>query len=470
VNLSTRIASVSAFFFAVATFYAPLAYGCTRPEFLPTLYILLGGGILFGLVSFVASGERPPIPGFLLVCSAVILAQGWWLTFHPIFISIVAENGGTIDAVPEIIRQDSFNCMVMITILLASFLVLCGLFVDPVLRRFLLLSSTLSGVLICAIGDVVKISGEPLMKYIWKAQDIYWNEFAFFQYHGNAGSFLILVWPLILVFTRRAYQPTGGLLRKIAWTLFSLTCAAALFLNASKAALVIGLLILPWPFATWLMRLKSKSVLLIAGCALLLVAGALVATSDLVRGSAIQRLSNVPEVSGGMQSRLDDYKMDLNGTSIVGWFGFGPGLFKVAFPYQMSIMRNAGAPVHDYAHEDYLQTVLEWGWFGTIWWALLVFGGLYRAFRTYAHRERFASKTERHLLLAAILGVIAILAHALVDFPLQIASIRYFFLILLALCWASPKLLTRPARDPNRIRYRLVIPREYARESSGESD
>ena len=116
------------------------------------------------------------------------------------------------------------------------------------------------------------------------------------------------------------------------------------------------------------------------------------------------------------------------------------------------------AAVRDYAHEDYLQTVLEWGWLGALWWTLLVAGGLYRAIRTYARRELFTSKTERHLLLGALLGVCGTLAHALVDFPLQIPSIRLFFLLLLALCWASPQLLTIPPKDPARKRYRLPIP------------
>ena len=35
VNIYSRIAAVSTFFLAVALFYAPLAYGSTRPDMLP---------------------------------------------------------------------------------------------------------------------------------------------------------------------------------------------------------------------------------------------------------------------------------------------------------------------------------------------------------------------------------------------------------------------------------------------------
>ncbi|MEJ0000665.1 MAG: hypothetical protein WDO13_16765 [Verrucomicrobiota bacterium] len=54
------------------------------------------------------------------------------------------------------------------------------------------------------------------------------------------------------------------------------------------------------------------------------------------------------------------------------------------------------------------------------------------------------------------------LAHALLDFPLQVASLRLFFLVLLAVCWASPRMLTAPAREP-RVRFRLAIPEKYWR-------
>jgi O-antigen ligase len=175
--------------------------------------------------------------------------------------------------------------------------------------------------------------------------------------------------------------------------------------------------------------------------------------------AAFQRMTNTPDFSASFDGRVEAYQEYVNALPEVGWFGLGPGLFKVAFPYQMSQMRNVGDFVHDYAHEDYLQTVLEWGWLGTLWWTLLVAGGLYRAIRTYARRELFDSKTDRHLVLGAILGVSGTLAHCLIDFPLQVASIRLFFLVLLAFCWASPQLLRPPPKDPSpRKRYRLPIP------------
>ena len=461
VNLSQPLAWASAFLVAAALFYAPLAYGCTPPEMLPTLYVLLIGATALGALGFLVNRTWPAIPPLVILCVVGLIAQGWWLTWDPVLPTRAAENGGTLDtSLAELYRLSSAS-MLLTTVLTATFLVLCGLMGNVFIRRFLLMSAAGSGVLVCVVGVVLKTVGAPLMKYIWKPFDIYWNDFAFFRYHGNAGSFLILVWPLILVFTRRAYAPQGGLFKKAVWTVASAMCAVSLFLNASKAALIIGILILPWPFLTLLLRMKREAQAVLAGSTLVLVTGGMLMSGQFAHEAAFERLTNGQEVSGSVHGRIDAYADNLRAVPDAGLFGYGPGMFQVAFPYQNCPMRNVGEPMRNYAHEDYLQTAIEWGWLGTLAWSVLVFGGLWRGFHTYRQRSYFTSKTERHLVLAAILGICGTLAQALVDFPLQIASLRLFFLLYLALCWASPQLLTIPSRE-KRQRFRLPVPAEYA--------
>jgi O-antigen ligase len=224
---------------------------------------------------------------------------------------------------------------------------------------------------------------------------------------------------------------------------------------------------MPWPFSTRLMRLNRNTLLFLGfGCILLIAAG-LVTSSRMAQEAAFQRMTNVTEVSESFGGRMRAYHQYVRALPEVGCLGLGPGLFQVAFPYQTSPLGNRNVGLREYAHEDYLQTILEWGWLGALWWFLLVAVGLYRAIRSYSRRERFTSKTERHLVLAAILGVTATLVEAAIDFPLQIASLRLFFLVLLALCWASPHLLTKalPAPSPRR-RYRLPIPADLVKASA----
>jgi O-antigen ligase len=237
-----------------------------------------------------------------------------------------------------------------------------------------------------------------------------------------------------------------------------MACGGALFLNASKAALIIGLLILPWPFLTRLKRLKAATLFFLGVASLLLIAALLILSSRLATDAAFLRMTRTSEVSASFTGRMEAYQQYVNTVPAVGFLGLGPGTFKIAFPYQASGLRNVGNDaVHDFAHEDYLQTILEWGWLGAVWWFVLIAGGLYRAIKSYSQRKLFASKTEHHLLLAAILGVSATLVQALIDFPLQVTAIRLFFFVLLALCWASPKLLTAPPKH-TRTHFRLPIP------------
>jgi O-antigen ligase len=126
-----------------------------------------------------------------------------------------------------------------------------------------------------------------------------------------------------------------------------------------------------------------------------------------------------------------------------GVMGFGPGSFRAIFAeYQRE---------HDFgdrqypdcwktglwqeAHQDYLQTVIEWGFFGALGWAILVGGGVVRGAVQYFRLR--AGLSTRWLLLCSLLAVSATLVHSFIDFPLQIASIQLYVCVLLAVCWSS---------------------------------
>ena len=460
VTLSSRLTGISAFFLGVALFYAPLAYGCTQPEMLPTLYLLLGIAIVTGFAGLLLRGAWPDISKIVLVCFAALMFQGWWMMADPVLPPMIPDNGGLIDTSLDNLSLLSFNTMLMITLTLGSFLLLCDMLVDPAWRRFVLMCAALSGALVSVIGVFLKTPlGVPATHLIWTPAEISWKAFAFYHYYGSAGAFLNLVWPLILVFTRRAYEVVEiKLPTRIIWTLASFICGLALFLNASKASLAIGLLVLPWPFLTGIRRMESRKLLFLAFLSVLVLALMLAASSNLAHEAAFRRMTNTSDVSDSVSGRLDAYQQYLDDVPEAGLLGIGPGLFEVGYPYQNISFRNYDPFVRQFAHEDFLQTTLEWGWVGTVWWTLLVGGGLYRSFRAYAQRDRFQSRTDRHLVLACILGVLGTLVHALFNFPLQIASIRLFFLLELALCWASPYLLATVPSETRRVQSALTLP------------
>ena len=120
-----------------------------------------------------------------------------------------------------------------------------------------------------------------------------------------------------------------------------------------------------------------------------------------------------------------------------GWFGFGPGTFRSIFPHYVDAPGSRTSGVWRFLHEDYLQTILEWGWLGSILWAALFMGAMVVAYRN-ARRSRGERLSRQRMLLPLVcLGLGSAMLHALVDFPLQIASIELYVATYLGICWGS---------------------------------
>ena len=85
-----------------------------------------------------------------------------------------------------------------------------------------------------------------------------------------------------------------------------------------------------------------------------------------------------------------------------------------------------------------MQTALEWGWVGSTLWALLFFGGIAVGIRNYKNYAARDWTPRRRLLQPFVfIALVGVALHALVDFPLQIASIQLYVATYLGLCWGS---------------------------------
>lgn len=107
--------------------------------------------------------------------------------------------------------------------------------------------------------------------------------------------------------------------------------------------------------------------------------------------------------------------------------GAGLGNFQEVFPrYQPP---TAGQNFYDYAHNDYLQLLVETGAIGFLLLGWCITGVLRRAARSWS-----TVTGEPRLWLAGVLtGIVAILLHSLVDFSLHIPANALLFVTLLAL-------------------------------------
>jgi O-antigen ligase len=119
-----------------------------------------------------------------------------------------------------------------------------------------------------------------------------------------------------------------------------------------------------------------------------------------------------------------------------GWFGFGPGTFSIVFPF---LLREHGVELDGilrYAHQDYLQTLLEWGTVGFALWAMLVGGGIARV-AIYLWRGSAIRREHALGLALTALSIFGVLIHSLIDFPLQIASLQLITAVLLGQLWVK---------------------------------
>jgi O-antigen ligase len=229
---------------------------------------------------------------------------------------------------------------------------------------------------------------------------------------------------------------------------------ASIFINISKAAMAIctgGLL------AAGILFFRSATGLprrwLIAGALAIAMVIATVATVG--RGVGLNRWS---QVSGTLNQKNGRWLMwrVAGGLAIdAAPWGTGPGTFKVLLPhapqhllgplYSSWIVQihhpGTAVSMWSYAHNDYLQALVEWGLPGTIAWGVLLFGGPVRAFMLIKRKSSAIPAAERLLLYGCLFSIAGVLLHALIDWPLQQVAIRHYLGILLALTWSAPSLL-----------------------------
>jgi hypothetical protein len=122
--------------------------------------------------------------------------------------------------------------------------------------------------------------------------------------------------------------------------------------------------------------------------------------------------------------------------------GYGPGSFMPLFPFFTHDKAGHLKSKWVYAHNDHLETLIEWGWLGTSFWILLIGGsGLLLLYESLAKRRQHMRANLFYFNGAAI-GMFAFLLHATVDFPFQIESIAISFAAVMAIGWAAPSLRT----------------------------
>ena len=447
--------------FFVALLYAPWAYGCTTAATIIGLNWIIAGTLALWVIErtiFLVAGRVRPdksdergdlvlsIPWLLAATCFLLLGIGWWMVvnasaiYDSAFLTFV-PLGRVASGLPgSVDRAISMAWMVRATLLLGVTCFVADLTRRPKWLLQLWWAIALTGGSIALLGLIQKASDAPMIFWELTSGPPVTTFFATYYYHANAGAYLNLVFPLTVgLAARLMVTPQPPWVRAIALTM-AIAVTVAILANTSRAAqgIGVGLMILVGFLSAkplkQVVRRAERITIALGVCLTGLAIWAVAQASHLDR--PLERWSHISE-SLSNDARWLASQAALHGLPQAGWFGFGPGTFRVVFPYLTGPLGTRIGGFWRFLHEDYLQTILEWGWIGSALWAFLFFGGMVLALRRMRKSGREWLPRQRTLLSLVLLALTGVALHALVDFPLQIASIQLYVATYLGVCWGA---------------------------------
>ncbi len=459
--MSNALIEISRWLFLGVLFFAPWIYGCTQPWAIRALDLALAIVLLLWLDGCVFRRSRPAAHRVAVWGVALLLCQGWWMACNPHFMHNAADHtffpvAGLLHWAPGTVdRGVSVALMLRVTAMLGAILFAADLAAaSPLWRQRMFQTIGLAGASVTMLGLLQRASG---------AHMIFWGErvgttpfFATFYYAGNAGAFINLALLPVAAQAVLAIRDPDAHLRRALWIPGWLACLAGVFVNTSRVAqmiacgLTVVFLIAQARSAVRGHWIPRPAVLASYVAVVVVALAGLVVFTGWERSS--EKWSLFPSQLSADNPRWLAMRATLGMLPDAGLMGLGPGTFEIAFPHYTSFLGDSIAGTWRYAHEDYLQAVVEWGWLGAAVASVLFFGGIFRCFARWkaepkteplkngngaAHSPRRTRTRDRLLLFCAGLSLVGVALHALVDFPLQIASLQLYVSVFLGMGWSS---------------------------------
>lgn len=444
--IGRALRAIPRWLFLAALIYAPWAYGCTTTRTLVGLNWILGVVLALWLIDLAWTRRVPIVPRTLMIISGALLVLGWWMALNArwiydseyyLFIPIkrmLAQAPGSVD------QAVSAAWMTRATALLLVSCFVADLSRRPAWLMRLWWTIGIAGGSIALFGLLEKATGAPMIFWQPTPRPIT-TFFATYYYHANAGAFLNLALPPAWGLALRTFtKPTTPWARAL-WLSVLVILLVGMFSDTSRMAQLIAV------FLLIALAVNSNKLVLrrvvhaepkYVFIRVMVVAATLFA---IAQASHLDLAWKRWQSFGGPvaeNGRLLASQAALRAAPDAGLVGFGPGTFRIIFPYYTGDLGQRIANVWQYLHEDYLQTLLEWGWIGAALWAAFFFGGMGAALRNWrAAAAANWSPRYRVILPLVLLALAGVMLHALVDFPLQIASLQLYVATYLGLCWGS---------------------------------
>ena len=292
------------------------------------------------------------------------------------------------------------------------------------LRRLLWLLS-INGALLGLEGVLQRLCGTGKLLFVVKPR---FNpeavtQFGPYAYRGNAAEYFNLLWPVCLGFwwiLHRLNQLQPGKHHVLLGCASIVTACPIISTSRGGALITFGLVPLICVLLVVLQRdtwQKSRSGHYQFRSLILIFLAASLGLGLLVGWKSLQpRLCQARE---DLVFREEIYEKAKPMASDYPWFGTGPGTFEKVFQFYR-ISSEADWPAQ--LHNDWLETRITFGWIGTALLALALCIVLFGSFS--------AVTTLAPFLWVAMAGI---LAHARFDFPFQVHSIAFLFVVYCAI-------------------------------------
>lgn len=458
--MADKLLDTSGFLIAFGLFYAPFAYGCTTPATIMGLQIIIAAAGVCWLLSRLIRRRLPRVGKLCMACILIIGGIGGWmcLNVNSFYDASTQQFVATTPGAPDIPGSVDGTLARETTLIALSMLVTLCIVADlcqrPAWRTRILVLIALAGSIFVAFGIFLK-SG--VLDIQLPMNDKEGFPFGTYNYHANAGSLINLVIPAAFGLMCLGLLQRGGKALGVIGGMMLMTCLVGTFVNVSKAATVIALC-LSAAMAVWLVRHRPSADnlpqwmtprnLIMAASGILVVGVVLVLT---IGGS--KQLDRWKELPGSIDSENPRILMMRVATPMAieaGMLGNGPGSFKVLMPHSDHLMpeinekwilryHKPGTKVSMWsqAHQDYLQLIVEWGWFGGGAWIVILVGGFFVVVWTLFKTSELQPIADKIVLAATSVALFGVLWHALFDFPMQIMSLMFYTMVYQGIAWGS---------------------------------
>lgn len=295
-------------------------------------------------------------------------------------------------------------------------------------------------------GLLLRAGAFPTIEHFLSARP--WSQgdaFGPIDYHGNVATLINLSIPAAAWEAARARSMPKSALATAA--LGILLVAAAV--NSSRAGLIFAFV--SAVILAWLVGRKWLSGHGIAGTPRLrrwmmpgLALGCVVAIGTLTFSGAAQSVSRLrtlrAEVMSPWNARYLQDHVAWQMAQDRPWFGGGVGSYKLLVQQSPLAGRYLAGRFHPgdpftvlnhHVQNDYLQTLVEWGWVGLAGWGIVVGGSVQRLWKIVQSNSR---QSFEPLVVAAALGVVYL--HAMIDCPLEIAALQLYTAVYLGLAYS----------------------------------